>query len=257
MSLIKTVFVFLVVGVSVILITPAGSLIFAMRCLGFKKITSLLTYHVTRTWARLLIRTINCTVRVRGRENIPQKGGVCFVSNHCGYFDIVLILAVTERQTGFIAKKELVFLPFVNLWILLIGGFFIDRSSPRKSLATIKSAVKRIQEGNSVVIFPEGHRSKGQGLLPFRPGSFKLATDAGAPVIPVAITGGYEVFEKTGRATAAPLWITFGKPIMTKDIPGGNRRQILSGHVREIIAAALGEQERERNLAETPGGQSD
>jgi 1-acyl-sn-glycerol-3-phosphate acyltransferase len=249
--MVKTAFVFLVVGISVILATFAGPLIFIVRCLGLKKITSLLIYQLTRAWARMLIRTINCKVKVRGGENIPREGGVCFVSNHCGYFDIVLILAVAGRQTGFIAKKELVFLPLINLWILLIGGFFIDRSSPRKSLATIKSAVKRIQNGESIVIFPEGHRSKGRGLLPFHSGSFKLAIDAGAPIIPVAITGGYEVFEKTGRAMASPLWITFGKPVMPKDIPGGNRRQFLSGRVREMIAAALEEQEQEREFAET------
>jgi 1-acyl-sn-glycerol-3-phosphate acyltransferase len=247
--MLKTAFVFFVVGVSIILATIAGLPIFIVKCLGPKKITSHLIYRVTQAWARLLIMTINCKVTVRGRENIPREGGFCFIGNHCGYFDIVLILAVAGRQIGFIAKKELMFVPLVNIWIILIGGFFIDRSSPRKSLTTIKSAAKRIQNGESIVIFPEAHRSKGRGLLPFHSGSFKLATDAGAPIIPVAITGSYEVFEKTGRATASPLWITFGEPVMPKDIPGGNKRQLLSDRVREIIAATREEQERE--FAET------
>jgi 1-acyl-sn-glycerol-3-phosphate acyltransferase len=245
MAFIKTAFIFLIVGVSVILATPMGLPLFILRCLGLKKAVLFLTCQIAQTWAWLLIRTIGCDVKVRGKENIPPRGGLCFVSNHCGYFDILLILAAAGRQVGFIAKKELVFIPFINFWILLIGGFFIDRKNVRKSLATIQNGARRIQAGESILIFPEGHRSKGRGLLPFHPGSFKLATEAEAPIIPVSITGSYEVFEKTGRITAVPVRITFGKPITTRDIPAGDRRQALCNHVRELIAAGLAESERE------------
>ncbi|MDR2097189.1 MAG: 1-acyl-sn-glycerol-3-phosphate acyltransferase [Spirochaetaceae bacterium] len=245
MLFIKTVFAFLIVGASVILATPLGLPLFILRCLGLKKAAMSLTCLIAQNWAWMLIRIIGCDVTIRGRENIPQEGGLCFVSNHCGYFDIVLILAAVRRQIGFIAKKELMFVPLINFWILLIGGFFIDRTSVRRSLATIKTAAKRIQGGESILIFPEGHRSKGQGLLPFHSGSFKLATESGAPIIPVSITGGYEVFEKTGRVTAAPLGIAFGKPVITSDIPARDRRQVLSNQVRELIAAGLAELERE------------
>jgi 1-acyl-sn-glycerol-3-phosphate acyltransferase len=252
MAFIKTVYVFLIVGITVVLATPLGLPLFIIRCLGLKKAILFLTRQVAQTWAWLLIRVIGCDVKIRGRENIPQKGGLCFVSNHCGYFDILLILATVGRQVSFIAKKELMFVPFINFWILLIGGFFIDRKSVRRSLATIKTGAKRIQAGESMLIFPEGHRSKGQGLLPFHSGSFKLATEAGAPIIPVSITGSYDVFEKTGRVTAAPVWIVFGKPVITRDIPAGDRRQALSDHVRELIAAGLAESERELRTGEVP-----
>jgi 1-acyl-sn-glycerol-3-phosphate acyltransferase len=249
MTFIKTAFVFLIVGVTVLLATPLGLLIFILMCLGLRSAVSSLTCLVEQIWGWVLIWIVGCDIKIRGRENIPQKGGLCFVSNHCGYFDIVLILATAGRQIGFIAKKELMFIPFINFWILLIGGFFIDRKSVRKSSATIKAAVKRIRAGDSILIFPEGHRSKGQGLLPFHSGSFKLATEAEAPIVPVSITGSYEVFEKTGRVTAAPVRVVFGKPIMTRDIPAGDRRQALSDHVRELIAAGLAESEGE--LAQT------
>jgi 1-acyl-sn-glycerol-3-phosphate acyltransferase len=252
MVFIKTVFVFLIVAVTVVLATSLGLPLFILRCLGLKKAVLFLTCQVAQTWAWLLIRTIGCDVKIRGRENIPPTGGICFVSNHCGNFDILLILATAGRQVGFIAKKELAFVPFINFWILLIGGFFIDRKNIRKSLATIKNGAKRIQAGESILIFPEGHRSKGQGLLPFHPGSFKLATEAKAPIVPVSISGSYEVFEKTGRITAAPVRITFGKPVITRDIPAGDRRQVLCDHVRELIAAGLAESEQE--LAQTGEG---
>jgi 1-acyl-sn-glycerol-3-phosphate acyltransferase len=245
MAFIKTAFVFFTVGVSIVIAIPVGLLIFILRCLGLRKLTSGLVHWFAQSWAWMLILLIGCKVTVRGRENIPKEGGLCFVSNHCGYFDILLILATTGRQVGFIAKKELSLIPFLNIWIILIGGFFIDRKSIRKSLATIKTGVKRIQAGDSILIFPEGHRSKGRGLLPFHPGSFKLATESDAPIVPVAITGSYEVFEKTGRILALPVRVVFGKPIITAEIPAGDRRQALSDHVREIIAAELAETERE------------
>jgi len=241
MAFIRTAFIFFLVGLTVAIATPVGLLIFILRCLGLRKLTSSVVCRFAQGWSWILIWITGCTVKVRGKENIPKEGGLCFVSNHGGYFDILLVLATAGRQVGFIAKKELAFVPFINLWILLIGGFFIDRKSGRKSLATIKTGVRRIQAGDSILIFPEGHRSKGQGLLPFHPGSFKLATEAGAPIIPVAITGSYEVFEKTGRITAQAVQVAFGKPILTAEIPAGDRRQALSDHVREVIAAELAE----------------
>ncbi|MDR1410881.1 MAG: 1-acyl-sn-glycerol-3-phosphate acyltransferase [Spirochaetaceae bacterium] len=245
MEFVKTAFIFLILGLMVTVLTPIGLLLFIANCLGLRKSVSFLICRIAYLFARILIRLTGCDLRIRGRENIPREGGLCFVSNHCGYLDILLILATAGRTVGFIAKKELAFIPFLNFWILIMGGFFIDRKNTRKSLAAIKTGARRIQAGNSILIFPEGHRSKGQGLLPFHAGSFKLATDADAPIVPVAITGSYEVFEKTGRVKPAPVWIAFGKPIMTKDIPPGNRRQALSDRVREVIAGELAESDRE------------
>ncbi|MDR1353016.1 MAG: 1-acyl-sn-glycerol-3-phosphate acyltransferase [Treponema sp.] len=245
MEFIKTAFVFLIVGLIVVIITPLGLVFFIMNCLGLKKPAAFLIHRLMYTCAWLLIRLTGCDLKARGRENIPREGGLCFVSNHCGDLDILLIFATAGRMVGFIAKKELAFVPLLNFWILLMGGFFIDRKNTRKSLDAIKTGARRIQAGNSILIFPEGHRSKGQGLLPFRAGSFKLATEAEAPIIPVAITGSYDVFEKTARIKAAPVRIAFGKPIMTREIPPEDRRQALSDRVREVIAAELAESDRE------------
>ncbi|MDR0452566.1 MAG: 1-acyl-sn-glycerol-3-phosphate acyltransferase [Treponema sp.] len=245
MEFIKTAFIFLIVGLTVIAVTPLGLLLFIMKCLGLRRCVSFLTSRIAYTWAWMLIRLTGCDIRVRGRENIPREGGLCFVSNHCGYFDILLILAAAGRAIGFITKKELAFVPLLNFWIALMGGFFIDRKNTRKGLAAIKTGAGRIRAGDSMLIFPEGHRSRGQGLLPFRPGSFKLATEADAPIVPIAITGSYEVFEKTGRVKPVPVWIAFGKPVMTRDIPPGDRRQALSDRVREAIAAELAVSEKE------------
>ena len=93
-----------------------------------------------------------------------------------------------------------------------------------------------------MLIFPEGHRSRGRGLLPFHPGSFKLATQARAIIVPVALDGGYEVFEKNFRVTPYHVRVTFGKAINTADIPAENRKHILSEQVYQVIKEALNNQ---------------
>jgi len=196
-------------------------------------------YQIAKGWALLTIKVTGCSVTVVGRENIPKKGGACFVSNHCGYFDIVLLLAYCGRPIGFIAKKELGLIPFLNCWIYMIGGFYIDRGSPEKAVRTIRRGVQRIKSGGGMIIFPEGHRSKGKGILPFRPGSLKLATMAEAPIVPVAIEGSYDVFEKNYRLVSGPVKITFCEVIDTASLPPGEKKLILSDKIYSVIKEKL------------------
>jgi 1-acyl-sn-glycerol-3-phosphate acyltransferase len=239
MAFLKTSVVFVLVGFSMILLIPVGVIVFLFSILGFQKLMAAMMYQVARGWALAFIKVTGCAVTVTGREHIPRKEGVCFVSNHCSIFDIVLLLAYAGRPIGFVAKKELSFIPLLNIWILLIGGLFIDRNSPRKAVKSIHAGVGRIKSGGAMIIFPEGHRSKGRGLLPFRSGSFKLATLSGAPIVPVAIAGSYDVFERTYRVRACPVRVAFCEPVYTSDIPETDRRAVLSGQVRAVIADAL------------------
>jgi 1-acyl-sn-glycerol-3-phosphate acyltransferase len=239
MTVLKTAAIFVFVGFTMILLVPIGVIVFLFTLLGLQKPMAAMMYKVARIWALTLIKLVGCPVTVRGREHIPQEGGVCFVSNHGSIFDIVLLLAYAGRPIGFVAKRELSFIPMLNMWILLIGGIYIDRNSPRKAVKSINAGVNRIKSGSAMIIFPEGHRSKGRGLLPFRTGSFKLATLSGAPIVPVAITGSYEVFEKTGRIEPYPIQVVFHEPVYTADIPAADRRAVLSEQVRALIAETL------------------
>jgi 1-acyl-sn-glycerol-3-phosphate acyltransferase len=80
--------------------------------------------------------------------------------------------------------------------------------------------VRRLKSGGGVLIFPEGHRSRGEGLLPFHPGSFKLATQAAVPIVPMAISGSYDVFEKYSRVNPCPVRLTLCEPINIREIIG-------------------------------------
>jgi 1-acyl-sn-glycerol-3-phosphate acyltransferase len=237
--LIKTILIFFPVVGAVIVLTPLGLLCLIISLLGQRRLAELFMYRIAQGWARMIIALSGCRITMLGIENVPREGGMCFVSNHGSIFDILLILAYAGRPFGFIAKKELSYIPLLNMWIPLLGGFFIDRRNARKALRTIDKGIRRIRSGAAMIIFPEGHRSRGQGLLPFRPGSLKLATQAEVPVIPVALAGSYDVFEKNYRLHPGPVGIFFGAPIPTADLPPEERKQRLADRTRAVIGDML------------------
>lgn len=237
--MVKTVLMFIYVVVAMIFLFPFGIVAFLFYFIGLRRLMRQVVYRLAQLWALSIIKVAGVKVSVTGKENTPKKGGACFVSNHCGYFDIILLLAYCNRPFGFVAKKELLLIPFLNCWVYILGGLFIDRSNIRKAISTINKGVRRIKSGGGMLIFPEGHRSKGRGLLPFHPGSLKLATSSVAPIIPVAIEGSYEVFEKNYRVVSFPVKISFLPVIDTASLPPKERKLALSDRIFSVIKEEL------------------
>jgi 1-acyl-sn-glycerol-3-phosphate acyltransferase len=240
--MIRTFLVFFITMLTIVILMPFGCAAFVLSLLGLKKPMSFFVNKIGLVWARTIIFFSGCTLTVKGRENIPKKEGVCFVSNHESLFDIILALAYIGRPFGFIAKKELLLIPFLNIWISILDGLFIDRKHPRKALKTINEGVRRLKAGGGILIFPEGHRGKGEELLPFHPGSFKLATQSAVPIVPIAIAGSYDVFEKYRRVNPGPVRLIFGEPLKTKERPISDRKQFLADQVKGIIEKALADE---------------
>ena len=239
MIIFKTIAAFAFTIFSMFAFIPFGVPAFLLSFLGLKKPMTVVINWLAHIWAIGVIFITGCRPVVEGRENIPKRGSVCFVSNHVGIFDIILVLAYISRPFGFIAKKELSYLPFFNMWIYILGGLFIDRKNIRKALKTINKGIQKIKDGNGMLIFPEGTRSKGRGLLPFKSGAIKLATHSLAPIVPIAITGSYEVFERDYRVHAAPVSVVFRPPIITSEMSPDERRHGLMDQVRLSIEAGL------------------
>jgi len=235
----KTIMAFGITVLTIVIFTPFGFIFIILYFLGLKKPMAWMIYKIGQGWGRCVIWATGCTMEVIGREHIPKKGGVCFVSNHVGIFDIILALAYAGRPFGFIAKKELIYVPFIDIWISMLGGLFIDRKNIRKAKRTIDLGIQKLQKGWCMLIFPEGTRSKGQGLLPFRSGAIKLATNSLAPIVPIAITGSYEVFEKDYRVHSVPVRMVFCPVINTSELSAEDRRHMLPNQVRSVIENAL------------------
>ena len=169
----------------------------------------------TRPISQKLIKLSDSTVNVHGLENIPE-GPVLFVSNHQSNMDIAIICGFIDKPKGFIAKKELKKLPLINKWITLAGSIYLDRENPRKSMEGILEGIKTLKNGHSLVVFPEGTRSRGDKMGEFKSGSFKLATKSKVPIVPLTIDGTYRVME-ANKILIKPSNINFyvHKPIYT------------------------------------------
>lgn len=167
-----------------------------------------------RLWARLSLLLAGARVTLRGTEHLPA-GPVIFMSNHQSNFDILSLLASLPRQIYWIAKKELFDIPVFGTSMKRGGYIPLDRSDGRRALKSMDSAAAIIRAGKSVVMFPEGTRSRDLRLLPFKRGGFMLALRAGVPVVPVTINGSGRV-NPAGCAVirSGTITITLHPPLM-------------------------------------------
>ncbi|MDF3002178.1 MAG: 1-acyl-sn-glycerol-3-phosphate acyltransferase [Bacillota bacterium] len=195
----------------------------------------------TTTWGNGIVKKYKIELNVEGIENIPD-GPVVFVSNHQGYADIPIYGAVISmKQIGFVAKNSLGKIPVFGEWIRDIRSIFIERDDPRSSLKTIEEGIGLLNRGFSLVIFPEGTRSKGPRMGDFKKGSLRLATKPGVPVVPVTLNGTYHVFEEKGHVQSGAKVDFFIHPaIETKELSKQEANN-LAEKVEEIVKAKLEE----------------
>lgn len=198
-----------------------------------------LTYRTAKTWAQALLNVAGVTVKITGEEKIPKDTTVLFVSNHQGNFDIPLLLAHIERPKAFIAKIELLKIPLIRSWMTHMKCVFMDRADIKQSLRVINQATEYLKEGYSMVIFPEGTRSKGNTIGEFKAGSLKLALKAGVPIIPITIRGSYKIMEANGSIIKpAEVEILIHDPLSTSGLSKEEAKE-LPDKVRKIIEQGL------------------
>ena len=189
-------------------------------------------------WAfRWVIRLSGTKVIAIGEENIPTDTAVLYVGNHRSFFDVVLTYVRVPRPTGYIAKKEMLKWPLLNIWMKDLHCLFLDRHDIKAGLKTILQAIEKAKNGISICIFPEGTRNKTPDtFLPFHEGSFKIAEKANVPIIPMTIVNSAAVFEdhfpKIKKATVV---IEYGKPIYPKELDKETRKS-MGTYVQNIIS---------------------
>ena len=187
-----------------------------------------------RKWARRLLKAAGVKVEITGLENIPQ-GAVVYVGNHQGNFDIPLMLGYLPKPCGVLAKKELEKVPFIRSWMKLLHCVFVDRSNPRKAVESLGKATALLEEGYSMLIFPEGTRSRGEQGGPFKTGAFRAASKAKVPIVPLCISGSYKVMEAHGFwIHPATVRIKFLPPVHTAQLDREALKD-LDTHIRQLI----------------------
>ncbi len=197
---------------------------------------------------RLIFRLTGSRLTVIGQENIPDCA-VLYVGNHRSYFDIVTAYSVVPGLTGFVAKKEMKRYPVLADWMVLVNCLFLDRQNIKEGLKTILEGIEKVKGGVSMWIFPEGTRNDSEDitdLMPFHEGSMKIAEKSGCPVVPVAITGTQEIFEKhIPFIRPSHVTIEFGAPINLKELAPEQRKRS-GAYTRDRIIEMLKEEQQRR-----------
>ncbi len=196
---------------------------------------------LARLWSRVVLGAPGVQVEVKAHAALDPKRPYVFMPNHASMVDIWALFLAVPIQFRFIAKKQLGAIPLFG-WAMRAGRFiFIDRQNPASARRSIDEAARRIKAGQSVVIFPEGTRTRDGKLGSFKKGGFHLAVDSGADIVPVAIRGSHEVMPPgSALMRAGKVTVELAAPISTAGL-GRHDREPLMNRVRAEIAAMLSE----------------
>lgn len=186
---------------------------------------------------KILFKILFIQVRSEGRENVEKDKTYLFMSNHESLFDIPLLEAYIPTFVRGVEALRHFKWPVYGWAIRLVGNIPIDRKNIRASIKSMKVTEKALKKGKSIIILPEGHRTLDGNLGPFKKLPFHLAKLAGVPVIPIGLSGLFELKNKgSWLIRPRPVTIKFGQPIFPDKIPT-LRTEELRDYVREKIEA--------------------
>ena len=194
-------------------------------------------YWLGKTLAIILCKLLG-KWRVYGAENVPETGGVVIAPNHASYLDPPVAGAGFRRYSYFMGKKELFKVPIFGTIIRNVGCFPVDRQGQDRK--AVKFAIQVLKDGNPLVIFPEGGRTRDGELQEAGIGAALLANRAGVPVVPAYIKGTRKAYPKViGIPRRADISVTYGKPISTDAPEGGKAGKARLREITDEVMSAI------------------
>ena len=197
-------------------------------------------HSLGRLWAGITLSCTGVRVQTTGTEHIPRETPCIFAANHASQYDIPVLYKALPVQFRFLVKKELFRVPLLGLAMKRAGYIPIDRSGGKAALLSLRKAADAIRAGTSIVVFPEGTRSRDGRLQPIKPGAVVLALKSRCPVVPVAISGTHRVLPK-GRLGARPgrVRVRIGPPIKTEEDGAVRSKEEVSRELYTAICSML------------------
>lgn len=159
----------------------------------------------------------NVIIDVHGQENIPRENGFMFFPNHQGMYDVLAIIDACPKPFSVVAKKEVANVPFLKQVFACMKAYMLDREDVRQAMEVIINVTKEVKKGRNYLIFAEGTRSKkGNQIQDFKGGSFKSATKARCPIVPVALIDSFKPFD-TNSITPVTVQVHFLEPLLYEE----------------------------------------
>jgi 1-acyl-sn-glycerol-3-phosphate acyltransferase len=197
------------------------------------------SHKVARAWAKSILLVSRVRVTVKGFSNIDPSKPYIYMPNHQSLFDIPVLLAHLKVQFRWLAKVELFKIPIFGQAMARAGYISIDRSDRKSAFESLNRAAKTIQNGASVLIFPEGTRSKDGTIIPFKKGGFVLAVDSGVSIIPVIVHGTRAIMpKKTFSITSGDVVLEIKPPIHSSDYSRKTKNDLME-KVRQVICESF------------------
>jgi 1-acyl-sn-glycerol-3-phosphate acyltransferase len=195
--------------------------VLTIHLLLLKRTSPLFMMHLIRFWGRTTFKILGVPVHVVNTSTLDEVGARVVVCNHQSALDLPWGGVICPPNPVTIGKKEVIWIPILNLLFWALDFIRIDRSNPARAIATLKGVAERIRKGRrSLVVAPEGTRSPDGALLPFKKGAFHIAIEGGLPIHPVVVHGAFEVLPKNRLLPSrGPIYIQFLEPISTQGLP--------------------------------------
>ncbi|MCG6911910.1 MAG: 1-acyl-sn-glycerol-3-phosphate acyltransferase [Deltaproteobacteria bacterium] len=227
----------LVVVVWVILVTIVMGLLAITTAFFSRKGNG--PHLVARTWAKSILWVSRVKVNLKGLDNLPGDTPCILMPNHQSNFDIPVLLGRLPIQFRWLAKAELFKIPIFGRGMRGCGYISIDRTNRKSAFKSLAEAARKIRDGASVLIFPEGTRSRDGDIGPFKKGGFVLTVDAGVPIVPIIIYGTRTIMPK-GRLIMqrAEAYMEILPPVETSGYTR-KTKDLLIEEVRSIICTAF------------------
>jgi len=192
-------------------------------------------HKVARIWARGILFVSRIKVTINGLANIDPTQSYVYMSNHQSNFDIPVLLAHLPVQFRWLAKAELFKIPIFGRAMRGAGYVKIDRFNQQSAFESISEAAGKMKNGVSVMIFPEGTRSRDGNIKDFKKGGFIMAVDAGVPIVPPVLKGTWSIMDKSSmRINKGEVSLNIGAPIATTDYTRENKDDLMQS-VRALI----------------------
>ena len=185
-------------------------------------------YVMRYFWAPFSLFFLQIKIRLNRKVDLPEDEVFIFYANHTSWIDIAVVNMVIKRDLHFIAKSELKKKPFVGGAIKGMDMIFVDRGNRIDAIKSLDLAVQKIRGGKNIIAFPEGTRSRdGKLQKPFKKGIFHMAIQAQVSLVPVAISGAYELVPTGFKMRPGTVDVAIGEPIPTRSLSAEDLKSLM------------------------------